>query len=315
MKICLIGPGTHIPPKAWGAVEIIVWQYYSVLKKLNIDVNFISNKSDNVVIDYIIQNRFDIVHIMYDDLITLVPKIKNYCNKIIYTTHWAYIPQIISGNYMYNPFKNLIKYKTDLTIFALSKQIKDVYIKAGISDKNIKIIHNGACDESFQYKTSPDYPDRTIYVGKIELRKRQYMYTSIKSVYYVGQYHNSNFKSNNYLGSWDKDTLYQNLTNYSNILLMSDGEADPLVIKEALMCGLGVVCNEISSANLDKDKEFITIIPNDKFDDISYVEQAIEKNRKISLTNREKIRNYALEKFSWTNIIQNQYLKSVKKLL
>ena len=30
MNICLIGPGTPIPPKAWGACEIIVWDYGKV---------------------------------------------------------------------------------------------------------------------------------------------------------------------------------------------------------------------------------------------------------------------------------------------
>lgn len=314
MKICLVGPGTVIPPKAWGAVEIIVWQYYNELKNLDIDVNFISNKSDKVVIDYINKNNFTIVHIMYDNLITIVPKIKNNCGKIIYTTHWAYLPQIFKNNKMYKPFKNLMQYHQDVIIFALSKEIKEVYIKAGIKNNNINVIHNGACSRSFLYKDYPNFPDKTIYVGKIELRKRQYLYKNIKSIFYVGHYHDSNFSSENYLGSWNKETLYQNLTDYANILLMSDGEADPLVIKEALMAGLGVVCNEISSANLDKDKDFITIIPDEKYNDISFIEDALEKNRKISVLRRKEIREYALDKFSWKNIIKNQYLKKINEL-
>ena len=183
MKICLVGPGTAIPPKAWGAIEIIIWQYYNELKKLDIDVNFISNKSNAVVIDYIIKNNYDIVHIMFDDLITIVPKIKNNCGKIIYTTHWAYLPQIYTHGRMYKPFKNLMKYYNDVIIFALSKQIKDVYIKAGINGDNIKVIHNGACSRTFLYKDKPKFPDKTIYVGKIEIRKRQYMYTNINATF------------------------------------------------------------------------------------------------------------------------------------
>ena len=121
-------------------------------------------------------------------------------------------------------------------------------------------------------------------------------------------------KSDNYIGSWDKDTLYTNLTDYANMLLMSDGEADPLVIKEALMAGLGIVCNEISSANLDRSKDFITIIPNKKFNDIPFIQKSLEKNRKISMIKRNEIREYALEKFSWKNIIQKQYLKNIREL-
>lgn len=70
------------------------------------------------------------------------------------------------------------------------------------------------------------------------------------------------------------------------------------------MCGLGVVCNEIRSANLDREKDFITIIPNDKFNDIPFIQKAIEENRKISIQKREEIRKYALDQFSWKNIIK-----------
>jgi len=314
MKICLIGPGTTIPPKAWGACEIIVWDYYNNLKKLNIDVQFISDKSNSIVIDFIKKNNFDLVHIMYDDLIILAPEIYKYCNKILYTTHWAYLPQIYTNNMTYKPFRDLMDLHKFVNIFAISNDIKNVYVKAGIPENKITVVHNGAREDCFVYKEIPLYPEKTIYIGKIELRKRQYLYTSIPNLYFVGHYHNSPFKSNNHLGSWDKEYLHNNLTNYANILLMSDGEADPLVIKEALMAGLGVVCNEISSANLDRDKDFITIIPNDKFNDLPFIQKAIDENRKISVKKRKEIRSYALEKFSWKNIIENKYLKNIEKL-
>ena len=55
--------------------------------------------------------------------------------------------------------------------------------------------------------------------------------------------------------------LYKGLTHYGNLVLLSDGEADPLVVKEGLMAELGVVISECASSNLDKDLDFITIIP------------------------------------------------------
>ena len=316
LKLCLIGPGTKIPPKAWGACEIIVWYYFNILKDLNIDVQFISDKNNSRVIEFVKNNNFDIVHIMYDNLITLAPEIYKYCNKILYTTHFAYLPQIYTDKKrkIYKPFKNLLKFHKFVNIFAISEEIKNVYIKAGISQDKISVVRNGADDNCFLYKEIPLYPKRTIYIGKIEIRKRQYLYTSIPNLYFVGHHHNSPFKSDNYLGSWDKDILYSNLTDYANLLLMSDGEADPLVIKEALMAGLGIVCNEISSANLDRSKDFITIIPNQKFNDIPYIQKALEENRKISVNKRQEIRKYALEQFSWKNIIQNVYLKNIDKL-
>jgi len=105
------------------------------------------------------------------------------------------------------------------------------------------------------------------------------------------------------LGEWTKDKLYENLTDYGNLVLLSEGEADPLVVKEALIAGLGVVVSECSAANLDRSKPFITIIPNHYLNDLSYVQKAIEDNRRVSVAGRTDIREYALQQFAWNNII------------
>ena len=48
------------------------------------------------------------------------------------------------------------------------------------------------------------------------------------------------------------------------LVLLSDGEAHPLVCLEAFAAGLGVVISQWAAANLDLDKDFITVIPEDK---------------------------------------------------
>lgn len=217
---------------------------------------------------------------------------------------------------MYKSFKTLLKHKHLVQILPLSTSIRNVYIKAGISPNKLHVIHNGANPESFKFCEEVRYPTRSIYVGKIEFRKRQHVYQKMKNLYFVGNYHNSPFhtKSSNYLGSWTKDQLYTHLTDYANILLMSDGEADPLVIKEALMAGLGIVCNEISAANLDRTKKFIYVIPNHRFNDTDYIETQLKKNRETSIEMRREIRQYAEDKFSWANIIKDIYLPKIKSL-
>jgi glycosyltransferase involved in cell wall biosynthesis len=114
------------------------------------------------------------------------------------------------------------------------------------------------------------------------------------------------------LGEWKKDILYNNLSHYGNLILLSDGEADPLVVKEALICGLGVVVSECASANLDLSKDFITVIPNNKLTDLKYVENAINANRLISIERRDEIRDYGLRIFSWKSII-HKYNQIISK--
>ena len=106
--------------------------------------------------------------------------------------------------------------------------------------------------------------------------------------------------------------MYSNLTEYGNLVLLSEGEADPLVVKEGLIAGLGVVVSECASANLDASLPFITVIPNDKLDDINFVFKKIVQNRLASIKMREEIREYALSKFSWDKIIDDYVEKCVK---
>ena len=319
MKVCLIGPGYKpIPPKGWGAVESVVWDYYINLKDNGISVNIINNKNLQEVINDINRNNYDIVHIMYDDHIIIVPYIQIDC-KILYTSHFAYIThpnfQQQFNYYFKNIFSNVIAYKDRIFICAISEKIKQIYIKYGFPGNKIYITHNGARSDAFKFIESPQKYNRSIYLAKIEERKKQYLYQSIEDIDFVGNYHNSPFDCHrsNYLGEWNKDTLYNSLSSYGNLVLLSDGEADPLVVKEALICGLGVVVSECSAANIDENKDFIDIVPNNKLNDLAYIENIIRKNRIISVENRNTIREYGLSTFSWENLV-NRYIQILNEL-
>jgi glycosyltransferase involved in cell wall biosynthesis len=66
---------------------------------------------------------------------------------------------------------------------------------------------------------------------------------------------------------------------------------------------LGVVLSECSSANLDITLDFISVIPNEKLNDLEYIEEKIQENRLISVSKRKEIREYALKNFDWEKII------------
>lgn len=310
MKICIIGPGCKpIPPTGWGAIESIVWDYYINLKSSH-DVTIINNKNPNEIIIHANSIEYDIIHIMYDDHVIIAPYLK--CSKIFYTSHYAYIthPNFEETQkwYFKNIFQQVIANQERLVLNVISEQIKTVYIKYGFPSNKINVLHNGSREDEFKYHINPINKGKSIYLAKIELRKKQYIYQCIPNIDFVGNYHNSSFDLSqlNYLGEWNKEKLYNNLSHYGNLVLLSDGEADPLVVKEALICGLGVVVSECACANLDLSKEFITVIPNDKLTDISYVNHEIVKNREISITQRDRIREYGLKVFSWKNVL-NKY--------
>ena len=167
----------------------------------------------------------------------------------------------------------------------------------------------------FPSHDQPEFPNRSIYLAKIDYRKRQHKFQSIDSLFFAGNIADKRFNQNhNYLGEWTKEYLHDYLTDYGNLVLLSDGEAHSLVIMEAFAAGLGVVISEFAKANLDLDKDFITLIPENKIDDIQYVEYAIKENREYSVAHRDEILEYA-QNFCWKNVIKKHYLPNVQKLI
>ena len=184
-----------------------------------------------------------------------------------------------------------------------------------IPEDRLFVTPNGVNVDQFEFSEEPNYPDRSLYLAKIDYRKRQFMFQGINSLYYAGNNADPRFNTGtNYLGEWSKEDLYNNLTHYGNLVLLSDGEAHPLVCLEAFAAGLGVVVSEWAAANLDIRKSFITVIPEDKISDIEYVESEIIRSREYCVYNREEIREYG-RTFEWTNVIENYYLPVVEKLV
>ena len=299
-----------IPPTGWGAVEILIWDTKNALEKLGHKVHIVNTKDGRQIIDEINNFRPDFVHVHYDEFIPIVPYIQ-YPNAI--TSHFGYLER----PEMFNGYINILNAFTQIkpNVFCLSEGIKNVYkVMSGIPSERLFVTPNGVDTAKFRTVEEPKYPDRSIYLAKIDYRKRQHLFQGINSLWFAGNNADPRFNvKKNYLGEWSKDVLHQELTEYGNLVLLSDGEAHPLVCMEALAAGLGVVVCEWGKANLDTDKEFITVIPEAKINDLKYVEDAIIKNREYSIAHRKEILEYSKE-FDWVSVIKNHYIPAVRQL-
>ena len=312
MKFSIIGPGfSAIPPVGWGAVETLIWDMRNALIKLGHEVDIVNTTDPNKIIQQINNYNPDFVHIHYDDWVGLYPYIQYPCAC---TSHYGYLERPnMFGGYV-NVANTFAKIKP--RIFCLSEGIKKVYqILMDIPKDRLYVSPNGVNCDAFRVVDVPQFPDRSIYLAKVDYRKRQHLFQSIDSLWYAGNIADDRFdQTKNYLGEWSKETLYNNLTEYGNLVLLSDGEAHPLVCMEAFAAGLGVVVTEWGKANLDSTKEFITVIPEKYINDIEFVEYEIVKNRKYSIDHRDEILSYA-QTFDWVNIIKNFYLPNVDEVL
>ena len=316
MKLSIIGPGIMpIPPHGWGAVESLIWDYKIFIEKYHQDVSvtIINTPNPNDIIKQTNEAKPDIIHIQYDNFAYLSNNFE--CKKILLTSHYGYLDQMknrIGDNYI-----NLIKDFINSTaiILCLSPSIANIYKEFGCSAERLFIQPNGANDEIFHFNEICKLPERSIYLAKIDWRKKQFMYQQLPMIDFVGNYADGNFNPRhpNYLGEWSKNHLYEHLTDYANLILLSDGEAHPLVCCEALVAGLGLVISEYACANLDTSLPFIDVIPNNKLNDLYYINDIIIKNQKTSITMRKEIREYGLKNFSWKNIV-DKYVNFIKTI-
>lgn len=312
MKIVLVGPGIMpIPPTGWGAVEILIWDTKVSLEELGHDVLIVNTKDPNEIIREINNYRPDFVHIHYDEFIGVYPYVQYPC---AITSHFGYLerPQMFNG--YINVANEFARIKPN--VFCLSPGISNIYSTMfDIPKDKLFVTPNGVNTRAFRVTSTPNYKDRSIYLAKIDYRKRQHLFQGIDSLWFAGNIADPRFDTQkNYLGEWDKETLYNELTEYGNLVLLSDGEAHPLVCMEALAAGLGVVVCEWGKANLDTTRHFITVIPENKISDLGFVEEQIKINREYSIHHRDEILEYS-KSFDWKNILETYYLPNVRTLI
>jgi glycosyltransferase involved in cell wall biosynthesis len=301
MKICLIGPGEiEIPPNGWGALETVVWnQYVQLSKNSKYDVKVVNNPDPNQIYQEIEKFRPDIVHLHYGKHYEILPFIN--CRKIITNHDGSFI-----NSWQFH--ENIIRqFMYDCEFFILTSWEKELLTNIGLPKYHIHILPNGVDFNAFTKIDKPQN-NKSICLGKIDARKNQSFLQKLDiDVVFVGQNSDANFNplDSNYLGLWNREQVYSNLTEYVNLILLSNAELQPLVCLEALSAGLGLVISEQSSQNLDCNLDFITVIPDHKMKDSQYIKDAILENRKTCLSiDRSLIYNYA-RSFDWSNIIKN----------
>lgn len=325
MKICLVGPGIMpIPPVGWGAVEILIWDYFNELLNQGHDVKIVNKLRHNgreqndtnssycqQLIAEINSGNYDFVHLHYDCLYHILPFLT--CKKVGITSHYPYIDQpekhVADG---FAPIYKFLTTNSQIYNFVLAQKDVDFLLKRCSNLSNIIKLENGVNVSAFNFKHTGDNMGRTIYLGKVSDRKGQNKYDKLKNIDFIGP---NGMGLSNWKGEWTRTEVNNSLTQYGNMLLLSNGEADPLVIKEAFAAGLGVVINATSGKNLIEN-EFITIIDDDNMEDLAYIQNAIDKNRTNSIRLRDKIRQFATTHYAWSKILQDYvtHIESLKPL-
>ena len=316
MKLALVGPGIMpIPPNGWGAVEMMIWDYYNILKKYGIEVDIINTKSRQEIIEEINSQNYDIVHIHYDVFIDIINTINSKI-KII-SSHYPYINNISHhARDNYHVILPQIVNNKNFHIFASSQKDIDTFIKFGAIPENIFLSKLGVKEDDYNFFAESIY-NKTLCFSQIVERKRQYLIQNIEDIDFMGRLDDQKFNNlKNYKGEVSRKFLNEEISKYSNFILISSIEnTTPLVVKEALICGLGVVVSESVSYELDANLDFISVIKEEYINDIDYIKKIIDENKLISIQKRNEIRNYGIENFGLESILTKSYIKKLKSLI
>jgi hypothetical protein len=84
--------------------------------------------------------------------------------------------------------------KSDDYIFALSQKDIDLFIAHGKNPDKLILCKNGSNHSEIQPRESGKFNDKSVYIAKIEERKRQYMFQTIPDVDFYGPCGDNYFK-------------------------------------------------------------------------------------------------------------------------
>ena len=317
MKIALIGPGImEIPPPKWGAVEMMIWDYAIILKELGHRVQIINTQDKELIKFEVEHGHFDIVHLHYDVFSDIITDLVPLCTRLIVSSHYPYInTPAMWGRDQYGEYFSAIRENKDFHIFASSQKDIDTYVDYGAVVENTWLSKLGVRCDPYQFNEYAQF-DRTLHFSQICDRKRQYILEHLNDIDIFGRREPGRYRGKHYQGELERDLLNQAITNYSNFILLSEVEnTTPLVVKEALICGLGVVVSEAVAPELDTSKSFVDVITEDKINDIEYIQSVVNQNKRHSRQIRKEIRKYGIDTFGLENILAYEYIPKLQSLL
>jgi glycosyltransferase involved in cell wall biosynthesis len=306
IKILLISSGAGTwPNDGWGAVENLVADFEWALKEQGVIVEVYHNQEFGATLEKkVAEFHPDLIHCEYDDhIIHLVPCLQKYPTmKILLTSHYAWLSQpyqLVQDGYMSRfLFACDLAKKSNLTLAVLSPEIaKTCKDLAAVPEDKLWVFPNGTRTDKIQCR--PPVHESAICVGKIEKRKKQTMLQACKRIDFVGPISDNDFVvDEHYKGKWTRNELYQNLTNYPCLVLISEAEAHPLVIGEALAAGCAILCNEVSAANLPREKPWIRVLADGPLT-LEDLDRNVTEMCAIGRTYRNEIREWACANLDW----------------
>lgn len=295
-----------IPTDGWGAVEEIIWRQKIGLEELGHEVTIYNDPNLAAVAAAINTENYDFVHLQYD---CHAPYLQQALKvPFAVTTHYGWIKERYHWDGGYHGIFEAVKKCP--AIIALAPEIADVFTQEGCTSP-IAVLRNGANYDGFEQWEKKN--GRILYLGKVEPRKSQAYIQQKASALPIdfvgpcvdGAFIQGNVGNTRYLGPWSRKQVYENMSEYSALMLLSGGEAAPLVVPEALCCGLSLITFKTCNANIDDSKPWVYTVDNTN-NFLGRCQQIISENNGY----RQEILEYGRSRFDWKSIM-SEYVGTI----
>jgi glycosyltransferase involved in cell wall biosynthesis len=309
MKMAFVAGGYIPTPPASSSILNLIQEYKYHSEKNGHQVDIFNNPDVQQVVATINAGNYDFVHLHAGGFVSEFNQ--NLQQRFCFTSHAGHLFQLDQWD---DVFKQEFQgYLNAPGIISLSPASKQLFIDAGYTGYISTQINGVDTTKIDRQKTGNG---KAICLGWIQPRKQQRRLAATLdgklSIDFVGPLDDPDFGegiTTKYLGVWSLAEVYQRLTNYNCLVLISSGEVAPLVVLEAMAAGLCLVVSESASANL-ATKDFIKVLPDQILTDptpahqhivCDAIDQLIAKNQ----TFRPEIVRYAQETFDFSHTIKN----------
>jgi hypothetical protein len=299
-KLLIIAPGIlPVPPSGWGAVETLIYESLPTYYEDGFEV-WILNSYGYREWRAASREIFDVVLCHYD---IFAKRARSYFpnTPIINVCQYGFVGYPEKWHKSYH---KVLKGLSLLDSICVMNNHQAEVIKSYLPNVDVFISSNGT---SFKPIVGRNAEGSYLCVGKVEPRKSQFeLYNNFKnskqSIVFVGKIVDQRVQdlinkdpsvSEVFIGEKTRIELAQDFHKYKALILLSQGEADALVLYEAQMAGLPIFVTEEGIGAQNLSLPWINIITNRSTpDEIEYI------YKKINSSPLE-ISNFAAEKYSW----------------
>lgn len=312
----VIGPGMMpVPPVGWGAVETIIDEMSTQLATSR--PTMVLNSSSLLSWFRAFRIRHEVLHVHSDTAFVKASRwrfLNNRSTPIVIWMHDPYLDQpALWGVGFHSRWTNVKRHLRSGDVFvALSSSIASVVSQQ--LPNTILILPNAS---SFKPRIELN-PDRDLLVlGKVTTRKKQFELSELvlwgNEITFVGPITDQRViesvanepqaaRSQAFVGEWTRSELAEKMSSFKVLLLASKAEADALVLYEAQLAGLSIVCSRHALGAQDAELPWIYTHETDA--SLEQLQQLCALAIQENVQHRPRIIDYAQDNFLWSDRIE-----------